>query len=343
MQDAVPPGEGAMAAILGLEAEAVAALCAEAAEGDVLVPANLNGGGQVVVAGHTRAVERLLGLAAARRARAQLLAVSAPFHCPLMEPAAAGLARRLSGALTGQVALVTGGSRGIGRAIALRLAAAGATAVVNFRENSAAAEETVGLIAAAGGRSSTSRFDVGDAEAVRVGVQNIVDEHGRLDLLVNNAGVSVDALLLRLKEEDWERVLRTNLTGVFHCTKAAVRAMVRARYGRIVNLTSVVAEMGNAGQAAYAAAKAGVSRLTKSLAREVAARGITVNAVAPGLVETDMTAGLDDQQRAFYTNVIPAGRIATPEEVAGAVAFLVSPEAGYITGQVLHVNGGLYM
>jgi len=238
---------------------------------------------------------------------------------------------------------VTGGSRGIGRAIALRLAAAGATAVVNFRENSAAAEETVGLIAAAGGRSSTSRFDVGDAEAVRVGVQNIVDEHGRLDLLVNNAGVSVDALLLRLKEEDWERVLRTNLTGVFHCTKAAVRAMVRARYGRIVNLTSVVAEMGNAGQAAYAAAKAGVIGLTKSLAREVAARGITVNAVAPGLVETDMTAGLDDRQRSFYTNVIPAGRIATPEDVAAAVAFLASPEAGYITGQVLHVNGGLYM
>ena len=215
--------------------------------------------------------------------------------------------------------------------------------MVNFRENSAAAEETVGLIAAAGGRSSTSRFDVGDAEAVRVGVQNIVDEHGRLDLLVNNAGVSVDALLLRLKEEDWERVLRTNLTGVFHCTKAAVRAMVRARYGRIVNLTSVVAEMGNAGQAAYAAAKAGVIGLTKSLAREVAARGITVNAVAPGLVETDMTAGLDDRQRSFYTNVIPAGRIATPEDVAAAVAFLASPEAGYITGQVLHVNGGLYM
>ena len=249
----------------------------------------------------------------------------------------------MSGALTGQVALVTGGSRGIGRAIALRLAAAGATAVVNFRENSAAAEETVGLIAAAGGRSSTSRFDVGDAEAVRVGVQNIVDEHGRLDLLVNNAGVSVDALLLRLKEEDWERVLRTNLTGVFHCTKAAVRAMVRARYGRIVNLTSVVAEMGNAGQAAYAAAKAGVIGFTKSLAREVAARGVTVNAVAPGLVETDMTAGLDDRQRSFYTNVIPAGRIATPEDVAAAVAFLASPEAGYITGQVLHVNGGLYM
>ena len=249
----------------------------------------------------------------------------------------------MSETLAGQVALVTGGSRGIGRAIALRLAAAGATVVVNYRENAPAAEETVRLIAAAGGRACAARFDVGDAEAVRVGVQNIVDEHGRLDLLVNNAGLAVDALLLRLKEEDWERVLRTNLTGVFHCTKAAVRAMVRARYGRIVNLTSVVAEMGNAGQAAYAAAKAGVIGLAKSLAREVAARGITVNAVAPGLVETDMTAGLDDRQRSFYTNVIPAGRIATPEDVAAAVAFLASPEAGYITGQVLHVNGGLYM
>ena len=249
----------------------------------------------------------------------------------------------MSGALTGQVALVTGGSRGIGRVVALRLAAAGATVVVNYRENAPAAEETVRLIAAAGGRASAACFDVGDAEAVRVGVQNIVDERGRLDLLVNNAGLAVDALLLRLKEEDWERVLRTNLTGVFHCTKAAVRAMVRARYGRIVNLTSVVAEMGNAGQVAYAAAKAGVIGFTKSLAREVAARGVTVNAVAPGLVETDMTAGLDDRQRSFYTNVIPAGRIATPEDVAAAVAFLASPEAGYITGQVLHVNGGLYM
>ena len=246
-------------------------------------------------------------------------------------------------ALGGQVALVTGGSRGIGRAVALRLAAAGAAVVVNYRENAAAAEETVGRIAAAGGRASAACFDVGDGEAVRVGVQNIVDAHGRLDILVNNAGLTADALLLRLREEEWERALRTNLTGVFHCTKAAVRAMVRARYGRIVNLTSVVAEMGNAGQVAYAAAKAGVIGFTKSLARELAARGVTVNAVAPGLVETDMTAGLDDQQKAFFTNVIPAGRIATPEEVAAAVAFLASPDAGYITGQVLRVNGGLYM
>ncbi len=249
----------------------------------------------------------------------------------------------MSDALAGQVALVTGGSRGIGRAIALRLATAGATVAVNYRDNRAAADETVQSITAAGGRAAAAPFDVGDPDASRVGVQNVVEEHGRLDVLINNAGLAADALLLRLKEEDWERVLRTNLGGVFHCTKAAVRAMVRARYGRIVNLTSVVAEMGNAGQAAYAAAKAGVIGFTKSLAREVAARGITVNAVAPGLVETDMTAGLGDEQRNFYTNVIPVGRIATPEDVAAAVVFLASPDAAYITGQVLHVNGGLYM
>jgi len=249
----------------------------------------------------------------------------------------------MTNALTGQVAVVTGASRGIGRAVAAALGAAGATIVVNYRTQGEAAEETAARITGEGGKAAAACFDVGDAEAVRVAMQNVVDREGRIDILVNNAGLSHDGLLLRLKDEDWERVLRTNLTGVFHCTKAALRAMVRARYGRIVNLTSVVAEMGNAGQAAYTAAKAGVTGLTKSLAREVASRGVTVNAVAPGFVETDMTATLSAEQKAFYTNVIPAGRIATPEEVAAAVLFLASPAAGYITGHVLHVNGGLYM
>ena len=249
----------------------------------------------------------------------------------------------MSGALQGQVALVTGGARGIGRAIALRLAADGAEVVLNYRENEAAAEETVQLVRAAKGVASSTRFDIADPEGARAGVQSIVDRAGRLDILVNNAGTTADALVLRLKEEEWERALRVNLTGAFHCTKVALRAMIRGRYGRIVNLSSVVAAMGNAGQVAYAAAKAGLEGLTKSLAREVASRGITVNAVAPGFVETDMTAALSEEQRAFYTNVIPAGRVARPEEVAAAVAFLASPEAGYITGHVLHVNGGLYM
>ena len=247
------------------------------------------------------------------------------------------------GELAGQVAIVTGGSRGIGRGIVLRLAAAGATVVVNYRERTPAAEETVALVTAAGGTAAAVSFDVGDPEAVRVGMQNVVEGYGRLDVLVNNPGVAADGLVLRLKDDDWERAIRTNLSGVFYCTRAALRAMVRARYGRIVNVTSVVAEMGNAGQAAYGAAKAGVVGFTKSLAREVASRGVTVNAVAPGFVETDMTAGLGAEQKAFYTTVIPVGRPATAADVAAAVAFLASPAAGYVTGHVLHVNGGLLM
>lgn len=245
--------------------------------------------------------------------------------------------------LTGQVALVTGASRGIGRAVAQSLAARGAVVAVNYRSNAAAAAETIDAIAAAGGRAVDLPFDVADAAAVRSAVDTLVDREGRIDIVVNNAGVTADQLVLRLKDDDWQRVVQTNLGGVFHCAKAALRSMVKRRYGRIVNVTSVVADMGNAGQAAYGASKAGVEGFTRSLAREVASRGITVNAVAPGFVETDMTAGIDTHQRAMFTQLIPVGRIATPDEVATAIGFFASPNAGYVTGQVLQVNGGLYM
>jgi 3-oxoacyl-[acyl-carrier protein] reductase len=249
----------------------------------------------------------------------------------------------MSGALAGQVALVTGASRGIGRAIAAALATRGATVAVNYLGNQQAAEDTLAQIRAIGGSAEPCRFDVSDASATRHAVDQIVDRHGRLDILVNNAGVSVNTLLPRLKEADWARVLATNLTGVFHCTQAVLRAMLRGRYGRIVNLTSVVADVGNAGQTAYGAAKAGVAGMTRSLAREIAGRGITVNCVAPGFIETEMTAALPDTVRQEYLRLIPVGRPGTVEDVAMLVAFLCAPDTGYITGQVIGVNGGMSM
>ncbi|MBI3782888.1 MAG: 3-oxoacyl-[acyl-carrier-protein] reductase [Deltaproteobacteria bacterium] len=245
--------------------------------------------------------------------------------------------------LQGQVAIVTGASRGIGRAIALRLARDGAHVVVNYVHQAAAATEVVHTIGAAGGQAEAVQFDVADNAAVQASIASAAERLGRCDILVNNAGMTADTLVMRLKESDWDRVVAVNLSGTFHCTKAVLRTMVRARYGRIVNLSSVAASLGNAGQGAYAATKAGIEGFTRSMARELASRSITVNAVAPGFVETEMVAALPETRRSEYLKLIPVGRLGTVEEVADAVAFLVRPEAGYITGQVLGVNGGLSM
>lgn len=249
----------------------------------------------------------------------------------------------MSAILHGQVALVTGSSRGIGRAVAVRLAADGAHVIVNCVHNRGAADETAALISAAGGTAEVVPFDVGDPDAVTVAVDAVLERTGRCDILVNNAGITKDTLLLRMKETDWDRVMAVNLRGVFSCSKAVARTMLRARYGRIVNMTSVIASMGNTGQVAYAAAKAGIVGLTKSLARELASRNITVNAVAPGFIDTEMVTNLPESMRSEYLKIIPVGRLGTVAEVADAVSFLARPAAAYITGQVIGVNGGLYM
>ena len=243
-----------------------------------------------------------------------------------------------------RVALVTGASRGIGRAIAVALGRDGLFVVVNDTANEAAAAETLQAILQAGGEGALSRFDVSDAAAVDAAVKQIAADHGRLDVLVNNAGIAIDGLLLRTKKEDWQRTLDVNLSGAFHCCKAASRHLLKAAEGRIVNISSVVGEQGNAGQVSYAAAKAGLIGLTRTLARELASRGITVNCVTPGFIETDMTAAhVQGEAREALLKQIPLGRIGAAEDVAEAVRFLVSPRASYITGQVVRVNGGLLM
>ena len=245
--------------------------------------------------------------------------------------------------LKDKVALVTGGSRGIGRAIATTLAAAGATVVVNYKGNQAAADEVVREIAAGDGQALAVQADISQAAEVERLFKAVLERYGRIDILVNNAGITRDNLLLRMKEDDFDAVLATNLRGVFLCTKAALRPMTRARGGRIINITSVVGLMGNAGQANYAAAKAGIIGFTKSTAREMASRAITVNAIAPGYIDTELTGVLSDQIRAAILDNIPLGRLGTPQDVANLVCFLASDAAAYITGQTVTVDGGMVM
>jgi len=244
--------------------------------------------------------------------------------------------------LKDKVALITGGSRGIGKAIAKRLASEGATIVINYTQNESAAIQTKDEIEEAGGQAVLSKFDVSDFDAVHEEVDKVIEKLGNIYILINNAGITKDTLLMRMKEEDWDSVISINLKGIFNCTKAVTRNMFKQREGRIVNLTSVVGEMGNAGQTNYAASKAGIIGFTKACAREMAPRGITVNAISPGFIKTDITDQLPEDIKKDYISRIPLNRFGSPEDIAGAVAFLTSEDASYITGEVFRINGGIY-
>ena len=247
------------------------------------------------------------------------------------------------GSMSGKTAVVTGGSRGIGRAICLELARRGANVVFSYAGNTAAADKTLEELKALGVEARAIQGNVADPAAAKTLIDTAVKELGGIHILVNNAGITRDGLAMAMKEEDFDAVIETNLKGAFLCMKAAIRPMMKARYGRIVNMSSVVALRGNPGQVNYCASKAGLIGMTKSLAKEMGARGITVNAVAPGYISTDMTAALPDAARDAMLSTIPVGRAGSPEDVAAAVAFLASEEAGYITGQVLSVDGGMGM
>ncbi|MDF3883424.1 3-oxoacyl-ACP reductase FabG [Cupriavidus basilensis] len=244
--------------------------------------------------------------------------------------------------LENQVALVTGASRGIGRAIALELAAQGAT-VVGTATSEAGAAAISEYLAAAGGKGRGAVLNVNDAAASEALIDELVKTHGGLGILVNNAGITQDQLAMRMKDDDWSAVVETNMTAVFRLSRAVLRPMMKARGGRIINITSVVGSTGNPGQMNYAAAKAGVEGMSRALAREIGSRNVTVNCVAPGFIDTDMTKVLSDEQHAALKTQIPLGRLGQPEDIAHAVAFLAGPQAAYITGTTLHVNGGMYM
>jgi 3-oxoacyl-[acyl-carrier protein] reductase len=245
--------------------------------------------------------------------------------------------------LTNRIALVTGGSRGIGMAVCLKLASMGATVGINYVANPNAAKETLQRIEAIGAKGFIVQFDVAEAGSVQENIKEIINTYGQIDILVNNAGITRDGLMVRMKEDDWDSVLDTNLKGAFLCSKAVMRTMMKKKWGRIINVSSVVGLVGNAGQVNYSAAKAGLTGLTKSMARELAGRNITVNCVAPGYIVTDMTNGLTEDVQEVLMAQIPLGTLGTAEDVAASVAFLASPDSNYITGQTLHVNGGMYM